>query len=96
MQLSAQYSIGSFAIRWNWLIAACVIITTLALGRLGVWQLDRAAEKVAEQQALLLEQKDNATPIEDIPQGTCTGLTPTCLTGTLLLMVTTKMSAQFC
>ena len=69
MQLSAQYSIGSFAIRWNWLIAACVIITTLALGRLGVWQLDRAAEKVAEQQALLLEQKDNATPIEDIPQG---------------------------
>ena len=69
MQLSTEYSIGAFTIRWNWLIAACVVITTLALGRLGVWQLDRAAEKVAAQQALLIEQEANATPIEDIPQG---------------------------
>lgn len=69
MQLSTSYSFGSFNIRWNWLIAACVIVTTLALGRLGVWQLDRAAEKVAAQQELLLEQEANATAIETIPQG---------------------------
>ena len=69
MQLSTQYSIGSFTIQWNWLIAGCVIVTSLGLGRLGIWQLDRAAEKVEAQQALLVEQEANATPIEDIPSG---------------------------
>ncbi len=69
MQLSIQYSIGNFTIRWNWLIAGCVVITSLGLGRLGIWQLDRAAEKIEAQQALLEEQEANATPIEDIPSG---------------------------
>lgn len=69
MALQTQFSIGQLHIRWNWLIASCVVITALGLGRLGIWQLDRAAEKVDAQQALLLEQAANATPIEEIPAG---------------------------
>ena len=69
MSLTKEFSLGSFHIRINWLIALCVLITTAALGRLGVWQLDRAAEKVAAQQALLLEETENATALEEIPLG---------------------------
>ncbi len=69
MQLQTQYSFGNFTIRWNWLIAACVVMSALALGRLGLWQLDRAAEKVQAAQELLQEQETNAEPIESIPQG---------------------------
>lgn len=69
MALQAQYTVGSFHIRVNWLIAACVTITALAFCRLGLWQLDRAAEKVAQQQELRVEQEANADPIETIPPG---------------------------
>jgi surfeit locus 1 family protein len=44
-------------------------MTTAAFGRLGIWQLDRAAEKVDAQQILEIESSVNATPIEDIPAG---------------------------
>ena len=67
--LQTRFSLGKLEVRWNWLIAACVIMTALGLGRLGVWQLDRAAEKVAAQQQLLLDQAANAIPIEEIPAG---------------------------
>ena len=69
MTLRTEFSAGSFHIRINWLIAACVIMTALTLARLGLWQLDRAADKVAEQRQLLQDQQTNASPIESIPQG---------------------------
>ncbi len=69
MQLHANYNIGNFQIRINWLIAACVCITVLSFARLGLWQLDRAAEKIEAQRTLEQEQRQNAIAIEDIPQG---------------------------
>ena len=69
MQLKTQFSLGSFTIRWNWPIASCVLILVLALIRLGLWQLDRAAEKVDAAEAMLLEQQAVAEAIESIPAG---------------------------
>lgn len=69
MDLRTEYSLGSFHIRLNWLIAACVTITALTFCRLGLWQLDRAAEKVALQAELRAEQEANAAAIETIPAG---------------------------
>lgn len=69
MELRSEHSIGIFHIRLNWLFAACVLITFVSLARLGLWQLDRAAEKVDAQQAMELESRENAAPLEDIPAG---------------------------
>ncbi len=69
MQLQSEFEFGSFHIRINWLVAVCVLITVAAFARLGIWQLDRAAEKVEAQQALELESRDNAGALEDIPVG---------------------------
>lgn len=68
--LSARhYTAGPFQLRINWLIAACVLLTIGAFGRLGLWQLDRAAEKVAAQQAMEADSRVSAQPIEEIPRG---------------------------
>lgn len=67
MELRKEFHFGRFHIRINWLVAACVVITTLTLGRLGLWQLDRAAEKVEAQAALQAELQDNAPQLQDIP-----------------------------
>ena len=64
-----EYTFGVFSIRVNWLILACVLLTILAFGRLGLWQLDRAAEKVNAQQIMENESKSSAEPIESIPDG---------------------------
>lgn len=69
MELRKHYEFGSFQIRINWMIAACVVMAAAGLMRLGLWQLDRAAEKVDAQTELLAELKENATPIETIPAG---------------------------
>tara|TARA_B110000858_G_scaffold198514_1_gene266013 strand:- start:27978 stop:28676 length:699 start_codon:yes stop_codon:yes gene_type:complete len=44
-------------------------MTVSAFARLGLWQLDRAAEKVEAQTALVIESSLNAAPIESIPTG---------------------------
>ena len=69
MKLRSEHSIGIFHIRINWLFAVCVLMTASAFGRLGLWQLDRAAEKVEAQAALVVESSLNAAPIESIPTG---------------------------
>jgi surfeit locus 1 family protein len=69
MNLRSQHSIGIFRIRINWLFAACVLMTVAAFARLGLWQLDRAAEKVEAQEALVIESSLNAEPLESIPEG---------------------------
>ena len=67
MMSTNEYTFGVFSIRINWLILACVLLTILAFGRLGLWQLDRAAEKVNAQQIIENESKSSAEPIESIP-----------------------------
>lgn len=69
MELRSEHHIGSFHIRLNWLVAACVLVTFASLARLGLWQLDRAAEKVEAQQAMELESRENADVLESIPTG---------------------------
>lgn len=69
MELRSEHNIGVFHIRLNWLFAACVLITFVSLARLGLWQLDRAAEKLDVQQAMEVESRENAAPLEGIPQG---------------------------
>jgi surfeit locus 1 family protein len=69
MLSSKHYSLGAFTIRVNWPIAACILFAILGLGRLGLWQLDRAAEKVAAQQIMEAESQISAQPIQDIPRG---------------------------
>lgn len=69
MQFRSEHSLGDFHIRINWLVGACVLMTVFAFGRLGIWQLDRAAEKVDAQRALELELRDTAPVLEDIPEG---------------------------
>lgn len=69
MKLRSAHSIGIFDIRINWLFAVCVFMTAGTFFRLGLWQLDRAAEKVEAQTALAIESSLNAAPIESIPNG---------------------------
>jgi surfeit locus 1 family protein len=66
LSLRREFHLGRFHIRINWLLAACVLITAFTLGRLGLWQLDRAAEKVAAQEELMAELQQSAPNIEDI------------------------------
>lgn len=66
LSLRREFHLGRFHIRINWLLAACVLITAFTLGRLGLWQLDRAAEKVEAQEELMAELQQSAPNIEDI------------------------------
>lgn len=69
MQLRQDFSLGIFRIRINWLIAACALMTSFTFGSLGLWQLDRAAEKVESQRALEDRLSITAGPLEEIPAG---------------------------
>ena len=69
MKLRSKHSFGIFHIRINWLFAICVFITAISFARLGIWQLDRAAEKIEAQAALVIESSLNAAPVESIPTG---------------------------
>ena len=66
MALTRQVRLGPLEIRLNWLILACVLITALGLGRLGIWQLDRAAEQVEAQRALQAELRETAPPLQSL------------------------------
>jgi surfeit locus 1 family protein len=57
---ATEIRLGPLAIRFNPLIAAAVAVTLFSLVRLGLWQLDRAAEKRAL--ALQFEQRQTAHP----------------------------------
>lgn len=77
MTLHKDITLGRFHMRVNWLIAACVVITAFTLGRLGIWQLDRAAEQVDAQRALMAELQENAPAIEDLSPSELTPDNPT-------------------
>jgi cytochrome oxidase assembly protein ShyY1 len=58
---------GRLEIRFNWVVAACVLLTVSGLVRLGLWQLDRAGEKLAEQASYTESGQLQATPISAVP-----------------------------
>ncbi|MEQ8407752.1 MAG: SURF1 family protein [Gammaproteobacteria bacterium] len=66
MEIRREIHLGDLHIRFNWLIAGCVLMTVMGLGRLGIWQLDRAAEQVEAQRALDARLQDNAPAIESL------------------------------
>jgi len=84
-RLRKEFTLGSFHIRINLLIAACVSMTVFGLLQLALWQLGRAAEKVEIQRALELELQENAGPIEDIPAGHLHAANPEMRNRTVLL-----------
>jgi len=62
-----QLTLGKLAIRINWLILACVLLSCSGLLRLGFWQLGRAQERSAQQQTYLASGELQATPIGEVP-----------------------------
>jgi surfeit locus 1 family protein len=59
--------IGRLQLRWYWPVALAVLMTTAGLLRLGLWQLDRAADKIAAQSAYSAAGNSAATPLSQLP-----------------------------
>lgn len=59
---SRDLRIGRLEIRFNWFIALCLVMTCGMFINLGLWQLDRAAEKRAREQAW--EQMQTAPAVD--------------------------------
>lgn len=59
--------IGRLQLRWYWPLALAVLLTVAGLLRLGLWQLDRAAEKIAAQSAYALAGNSEASPLAELP-----------------------------
>mgnify|MGYP006090571901 CR=1 FL=1 len=58
---------GQIEIRFNWIIAACILLTLSGFVRLGVWQLSRAQEKIQSQETLQELSEQQATLIGNVP-----------------------------
>ena len=61
------FTFGKIEFRFNWKIAACVLLTAAGLIRLGLWQLDRAGEKFAQQRSFQDAGLQQASPLPGIP-----------------------------
>jgi surfeit locus 1 family protein len=68
MRIRTDIKYGHFILRFNWIIGFFVLVTITSFVRLGLWQLDRAGEKVAAMEALLIEQSKHAVAIEKLTQ----------------------------
>lgn len=62
-----QLTLGRLEIRINWAILTGVVLACAGLCRLGLWQLDRAQEKVAAQAAYMAAGELPPTPITEVP-----------------------------
>jgi surfeit locus 1 family protein len=67
MSLRFELNLGQLRIRINLLVALCALVTVAGLARLGIWQLSRAADKLADQEAVQLEYQVKAVRLEAIP-----------------------------
>ena len=67
MKVSTTLTIGRLIIRIHWLVLVCVLLTTSGLVRLGVWQLARAQEKIAQQDSFQESGQLQATPLSEVP-----------------------------
>ena len=59
--------IGRLQLRWYWPVALAVFVVAAGLVRLGLWQLDRAAEKIALQSAYTQAGNTDATLLTGLP-----------------------------
>lgn len=60
-------TIGPLTLRFNWAMAVFVVLTMAGLVRLGIWQLERAQEKIELHNDLLEMAKQAPDAIEHIP-----------------------------
>lgn len=60
-------TVGDLEIRFNLIIVICVLFAFSGLIRLGLWQLDRAQEKIETQETFQELSEQEATPIENVP-----------------------------
>lgn len=58
---------GRFQLRWRWPVALAVLLTASAFVRLGLWQLDRAAQKLEQQAAYSEAGTQQAVPLTQLP-----------------------------
>jgi surfeit locus 1 family protein len=61
--------VGKLQIKFNWLIAACVLAAVSGLLRLGIWQLDRTQEKLEIQENYEQMGQSEAALIPDVSLG---------------------------
>jgi surfeit locus 1 family protein len=66
MQVRTDLKYGPFLLRFNWVVGFFVLVTITSFVYLGLWQLDRASEKVAAMEALQVEQSKHAVAIQDL------------------------------
>lgn len=59
--------IGKLEIRFNWVVAICILLAISGLIHLGLWQLSRAQEKILLQESFQKFNEDQAVPIESLP-----------------------------
>lgn len=59
--------LGQLELRFHWLVALCVLLTMTGLVRLGLWQLERAEEKVQQQIDYQAMMHDEAWPLANVP-----------------------------
>src|SRR5690606_41374712 len=67
MAMRSQFTIRSLQVRVHWLIALCVCLIITTLINLGLWQLGRAAEKRALQDAMQARQLERPVALESLP-----------------------------
>ena len=60
---SSSFKVGKLEFRFNSVIAVCVLLFAGGLVRLGLWQLDRANEKIELQRSFQQSGAQQATPI---------------------------------
>jgi cytochrome oxidase assembly protein ShyY1 len=67
MNSRTTFTVGSVVFRIHWLILLCVLLAMSGLVRLGVWQMGRAQEKIAEQESFVDSGQLQATPLAEVP-----------------------------
>ncbi len=58
---------GKLVFRIHWLVVLCVLSAMGGLVRLGVWQMGRAQEKIAQQVSFVESGELQATPLAEVP-----------------------------
>jgi surfeit locus 1 family protein len=59
--------LGRFQLRWSWPVVLAVLLAASGFVRLGLWQLERAAEKIGQQTAYSEAGAREATPLSQLP-----------------------------
>ncbi|MEY4641675.1 MAG: hypothetical protein RLZZ227_1669 [Pseudomonadota bacterium] len=67
MKVRTTLRFGPIVIHIHWLILLCLLLAIGGLLRLGVWQLGRAQEKIAQQESFQASGQAQATPLGEVP-----------------------------